>query len=63
MAPKVSQDCMISHNATQPAHRRRLCHADYPVCLRETVFPLPPTPGSKTDQRHKPRAEQNHRTR
>ena len=32
-------------------------------CLRDAVFLLPPTPRPKTDQRHKPRPEQNDRGR
>src|SRR5437867_10119556 len=48
-------------------HRRRLSAAcamqTMSCCLRETVFLLPPTPGTKTDQRHKPCPEENHRRR
>ena len=49
MARKVSEYCTLSHKTVQPAPQRRLYHEAYVVLPNETIFPLPPTPGTKTD--------------
>ena len=48
MARKVSEYYTVSQTA-QPAPRRRLWTMS--CCIREATLPLPPTPGTKTDQR------------
>ena len=64
MARKVSEHCALLHKTTQPAPYGTGCvMKTLSCCLREAILLLPPTPGTKTDQRHKPGAEQNHRCR
>ena len=64
MARKVSEYCALLHKTTQPAPYGTGCvMKTLSCCLREAIFLLPPTPGTKTDQRHKPCPEENHRRR
>ena len=55
MARKVSEYCALLYKTTQPAPYGTGCvMKTLSCCLREAIFLLPPTPGTKTDQRHKP---------
>ena len=61
MARKVSEDCLLSHKRHSLRRGGGCVMKTISCCLCETVFPLPPTPGTKTDLRDEPCIEQNTR--